>query len=189
MNSSEIITLEPFEKADIARLISWIPSAKFLLQWAGPGYCFPLTEDQILAHLYGPSVLKRKTIVLKAISSLSLEVIGHGEILGIDLDQQSAVLGRILIGPESYRGQGYGLHLVQALTRYAFDHFPIHRLALNVFSDNTSAIHCYENAGFVREGELRDARYFDGDFISVTIMSILKSEFDRIRSRLENIEK
>jgi hypothetical protein len=36
------VKLEPFAAADIDQLIAWIPSAEFLLQWAGSAFRFPL---------------------------------------------------------------------------------------------------------------------------------------------------
>ncbi|NQU68247.1 MAG: GNAT family N-acetyltransferase [Candidatus Marinimicrobia bacterium] len=174
------IKLTPFEKENIPLLIQWIQTPKFLLQWAGPGYSYPLTEEQVLAHIFSSSVSSGKTVILKAVLFDSGVTIGHGEILGIDTYQQAAVLGRILIGPDEYRGKGYGLKLVQALTWYAFENFPIHRLGLNVFSYNTAAIECYRKAGFIKEGELRDARYFEGEFISATIMSLLRPQYTQL---------
>lgn len=174
------VELKPFTVSDIPRLMQWIPSSKFLLQWAGPGYSFPFTEAQIIAHLTGHSAAAGSTVILKVVLRGTDIPIGHGEILGIDVQQRSAVLGRILIGPGEYRGRGYGLALVRALTRFAFENFPIHRLALNVFSTNETAIKCYTNAGFVKEGELRDARFFENQFISITIMSMLYPQFNQI---------
>ena len=40
------IRLEPFTEADIDRLIGWVPSSAFLLQWAGAAFDFPLTPEQ-----------------------------------------------------------------------------------------------------------------------------------------------
>ena len=46
-----MIALRPFARADFARLIAWIPSAEFLLQWAGPAFTFPLDTAQLDAYL------------------------------------------------------------------------------------------------------------------------------------------
>jgi hypothetical protein len=40
------IALRPFARADFARLIGWIPSPEFLVQWSGPIFAWPLDEAQ-----------------------------------------------------------------------------------------------------------------------------------------------
>jgi hypothetical protein len=37
-----MVELRPFERGEFARLIGWVKSPEFLLQWAGPAIAFPL---------------------------------------------------------------------------------------------------------------------------------------------------
>lgn len=48
--------------------------------------------------------------------------------------------------------------MMKAILTIAFEELKLHKVTLGVFDFNTSAIRCYENAGFVKEGFLRDAR-------------------------------
>ena len=48
-----MVVLEPFTEAGFDRLISWIPSSDFLLQWAGPDFKYPLNREQLNEHLMG----------------------------------------------------------------------------------------------------------------------------------------
>lgn len=46
-----MIDLEAFASSDIDQLISWVPTAEFLVQWAGPVFQFPLERAELEAHL------------------------------------------------------------------------------------------------------------------------------------------
>ena len=41
-----MITLRPFARSDFDRLIGWVTSPQFLLQWAGPLFTYPLDAAQ-----------------------------------------------------------------------------------------------------------------------------------------------
>jgi hypothetical protein len=44
---NELIKLQTFDESDFNQLIAAIPDARFLLQWAGPKYNFPLDVSQL----------------------------------------------------------------------------------------------------------------------------------------------
>lgn len=58
-----------------------------------------------------------------------------------------------------------------------FDRLGLHRVDLVVFDFNAGAIACYERAGFVIEGRLREARRFGEDYWTLVQMSILEHEW------------
>ena len=62
-----------------------------------------------------------------------------------------------------------------------FTHLPIHRISLDVFDFNPRAAHVYERVGFVREGVLRDALHWDGEYHDSIVMSILRPDWDIAR--------
>jgi len=43
-----MVQLDPFAASDIDQLIAWIDSPRFCLQWAGPGFAWPLERQRIL---------------------------------------------------------------------------------------------------------------------------------------------
>ena len=53
----------------------------------------------------------------------------------------------------------------------------MNRVELEVLSNNLNAISLYEKIGFSEEGIKRKAFFINGDFLDITIMSILTSEF------------
>jgi len=46
-----MIKLEQFDETDFDRLISWVDSEEFMLQFAGPIFTFPLTIDQLESYI------------------------------------------------------------------------------------------------------------------------------------------
>ncbi len=180
-----MITLEPFDESDIDRLIAWVPSAEFLLQWAGPAFQHPLDREQLMRTLWGPRHLAHShrpasdCLIFKAVDSETGTTVGHGELARIDRKNLSAWIARVLVGPPELRGQGIGQQIVEQLLRVAFDELGLHRVALNVFDFNEAAIRCYERVGFKREGLLREARRHGDEYWSVYVLGMLEREFRR----------
>jgi RimJ/RimL family protein N-acetyltransferase len=136
-----MIKLEPFTKNDFSRLVSWVKNEEELIQFAGPFFTFPLTEDQLEKYLED-----KNRFAYKVIEIISNQTIGHCEIY---LTEVSAKLCRILIGEKSFRGKGFGSEVVTLLVEKCFNEFSYSHAELNVYDWNTSAIKCYEKAGFV----------------------------------------
>jgi RimJ/RimL family protein N-acetyltransferase len=106
-----------------------------------------------------------------------------GEVVLNDLDQVNRSCGlRIGLRP-GFRDRGLGSEAVRLVLEYAFDQVGLHRIALEVFSFNQRAQAVYERAGFVREGALRDALLWDGEFHDAIVMSILAHEWRVAASR------
>jgi RimJ/RimL family protein N-acetyltransferase len=164
------LELREMEPPDLLRLIEWIPSPDALLQWAGPGFSFPLTLDQLEAHLANAGERRR---ILKAVRPPE-EMVGHVE-LAILPEHRVASVGRVLIAP-GLRGQGLGTALMREVVRLGFDGLGLHRLELSVFDFNTAAIRCYERVGFRREGVAREARRASTGYWSVVRMGMLESD-------------
>ena len=173
------IKLEPFTEGDFDRLIGWIPTAEFLLQWGGAGFRFPLDRQQLLIGLAKSMEKPPDRLIYKAVNEDDGEVVGHGEILAIDPYNRSATLGRILVGSPRARGCGAGQQLVHELVGICFQELKLHRVALRVYDFNTPAIRCYEKVGFKREGLQRDVHHIGDGFWSVYTMSMLEDEWER----------
>ena len=84
---------------------------------------------------------------------------------------------RILIGCPSSIGKGYGTTVTKLVLDWAFQRLNAHRVWLGVNSENISAVRCYENCGFKREGVLRDDIYCHGKYVDTFRMSVLESEW------------
>jgi len=136
-----MIKLEPLTSLDFNRLISWIDSEEDLIQFAGPVFTFPLTEDQLEKYLANQNTNGYKIVELS-----SQKVIGHCEIY---LSEPSAKLCRTLIGDKSFRGKAFGFDAVNLMLYKCFNEFNYSLVELNVYDWNIGAIKCYKKAGFV----------------------------------------
>lgn len=104
------------------------------------------------------------------------EMIGDIALFHIDESNKNAAF-RIAMHDMALTGKGYGPEAIDILMHYVFNHLKLHRLQLEVYSHNERGIRAYKKLGFKKEGVLRDALYYNGEFMDEMIMSILESEF------------
>lgn len=86
----------------------------------------------------------------------------------------------MLVGSSHTRGAGIGLQMINAVLKIGFAEMKLHRISLGVFDFNHAAIRCYEKAGFIREGLLRDARKYQDSYWNLIEMSMLEDEWKRM---------
>ncbi|ANE51451.1 GNAT family N-acetyltransferase [Flavisolibacter tropicus] len=160
-----MIRLEKFDYNDYELLISWVDSAETLMQFAGPAFSFPLTREQ-LDESFG----NKNRMAFKVVDAGNV-TIGHAEVY---VTSQSTYLGRIVIGAPQLRGKGIGLQIVSLLLTYCFEVLQQTDVALNVFDWNTSAIKCYEKAGFQINPDKKAERKVNGQTWIALNMTISK---------------
>ncbi|MBT2655071.1 GNAT family N-acetyltransferase [Bacillus sp. ISL-18] len=177
-----MIELHYFERADFHQLISWIDSPAFLLQWSGPGFDYPLTEEQLEEYIKNANKEDSSTFVYKVIDQETRDVIGHISLGRIDRKSNSARIGKVLVGSQGIRGKGIGQQMIKAILKIAFDQLHLHRVSLGVFDFNIAAIACYEKAGFMKEGLLRDSSKNGDEYWSLWEMSMLEEEWLNVRT-------
>lgn len=99
-----------------------------------------------------------------------------GEIVLNQLDRANRSCNlRIMLVPASV-DRGLGTEAMSLLLDHAFDTVGLHRISLEVFPFNPRARHVYEKVGFVVEGVMRDALYWDGEWVTAITMSILSND-------------
>ncbi len=99
-----------------------------------------------------------------------------GEVVINEWDPDNASCGfRIALSADS-RDQGLGSEATQLIVDYVFDELPVNRLQLDVFAFNPRAIAVYERIGFAREGVLRQALQWDGEFVDSIVMSLIRGD-------------
>jgi RimJ/RimL family protein N-acetyltransferase len=57
---------------------------------------------------------------------------------------------------------------------------------LTTDEENARAIRCYEKAGFVHEGLLRQHRLIDGRFGNTLVMGVVRDEWQPLERRLDD---
>jgi len=175
------IVLTPFSKDDIDQLLNWVDSKELLLRWAGTFFQHPLSQSQCEQYLESAQQSPPSRIIFKALNKDTNEPVGHIELDGFDSENQSAFICRVLVGNPTYRGQGIGREMVKQLVNIAFTQLELHRLAVGVLEFNTSAIRCYEQAGFQHEGCYREIVKYDDQFHSLISMSLLRQEWQQMQ--------
>ncbi|MDR4889809.1 GNAT family protein [Fredinandcohnia sp. QZ13] len=178
-----MIQLQCFERSDFRQLIDWIETPQFLLQWGGPAFEYPLTDSQLEKYMENANSSTSEALIYKVLDKEAGTTIGHISLGKIDWRNKSARVGKVLIGDKSARGKGIGQQMIKEVLKIAFDDLKLHRVSLAVFDFNHSAIACYEKAGFIKEGLLRDTGKNGEEYWSVWEMSILENEWVQLKTK------
>lgn len=110
-------------------------------------------------------------------------MIGYISLADIDYRNSRAEWSGIVIGDEQYRGQGYATYAIYLLLEYAFDELGLHRVSGSWLAENTTSLFVGKMMGFRQEGVLRDYVYKTGKRHDMIIMSMLRDEFEQLRTR------
>jgi RimJ/RimL family protein N-acetyltransferase len=95
--------------------------------------------------------------------------------------ENGSALYHITIGEPDAWGRGYGTEATRLMIDHAFGSLGLHRIALFVFEFNERAIRAYKRCGFVVEGRSRESIWRDGRWWDELAMSILESDWRRMR--------
>lgn len=98
--------------------------------------------------------------------------LGSVYIRDIDRHHNKAEYG-IFIGEPDARGRGVGTAAAKLMLHYCFEEEKLHRVYLRAFAENIQAIKSYENAGFVREGLLREDVCIEGRYRDIVWMAAI----------------
>lgn len=90
----------------------------------------------------------------------------------VDFRHQKGEYG-IVLHPE-FRGKKLAYEASVLLIKYVFESLPIHKIYLEVFSENEKAVNLYKRLGFEQEGLLKDEFLKNGLFKDVIRMSLVK---------------
>ncbi|MFL0245602.1 GNAT family N-acetyltransferase [Candidatus Clostridium stratigraminis] len=178
-----MIKLEPLHKEDFKKIVQWNEghSAEFLLQWAGPFYEYPLTEEQIERYFENYVLKEKDTLyVYKIISLETNEMIGTIELYQKDPINKIGRIGRFLIGDENHRGKGAGKEALKEAIRIGFEKLKLNKITLGVFDFNISAIKCYESVGFAIEELKENFRKIGDSYWNLYDMGITKEKWEEI---------
>jgi len=160
----------PFTADDFDTFKSWISDREELIQFAGTGFSWPISNKQLEKYINDPSVHPYKVV-----HNESNKTIGHCE-LYIPEDGIPK-LCRIIIGDKSYRGKGIGSLIVKELLKLAFEITDSDRAELNVYDWNINAFNCYRKNGFVVNPAKQKTMFVNGKKWVSLNMVISKSNF------------
>lgn len=103
------------------------------------------------------------------------KVIGYTMLKSINWIHRNCYFG-IIIGDKENQGKGIGKEALSLLVEYAFATLNLHKITLEVLSNNINAIKLYENNGFKREGILAKHVFINNKYEDVIIMSKFKNK-------------
>lgn len=110
----------------------------------------------------------------------SASLVGHVTLAGASLPTRTATLA-IIMAPEA-TGRGLGADALQTAIRYGFLQMGLNKIELRTWAFNARALRAYSKAGFVEEGRLREAVFFNGTHHDAVLMGILRREWDEATS-------
>lgn len=172
------IRLRPIERADIPTFIKWINDADVIENLEIWNPMSHADEERWFENMLStPLICHPLGIEVKTSSGWKL--IGNVAFQQVDAHNQSAEIG-IVIGEKSHWDKGFGSEAMRVMVKHGFDDAGLNRIFLRVFESNPRGIHCYENAGFVKEGTLRQAAWKNGKFLDIHVMSVLRCEWNYI---------
>ncbi|MBU3144688.1 GNAT family N-acetyltransferase [Clostridium sp. CF012] len=178
-----MIKLEHLEKEDLIKIVEWNTnkSAEYLLQWAGPSYRHPLTFKQVEDYFFNDVKKDNSNIFVYKIRLIDTdEIIGTIELRENETRNKNAWVCRFLISEENFRGKGIGTQVLKEILIIGFANLKFEKITLRVFDFNHAAIKCYENAGFVKENFIENARKATIGYWNLYEMSISKIQWQRI---------
>ena len=159
-------------------LIASVPDARFLLQWAGPNYQYPLDAAQLKRTLAKAAGEQPSVKVFKAVLGTTSEVVGHIQLMNIDYKRGCCRIGRVMILP-GHQGAGLGREMVRLAVWEAFDNLGLVEITLGVFDFNKAAIAAYQRLGFKPNGLKTGAVSFQDELWNLIEMKLTRGETAR----------
>ena len=133
------------------------------------------TLSTTLKHI--KSVSSQESIAMFSMYALPQKIhIGNIKLGDIRPQHGTAEIG-ILIGDSNYLGRGYGTESIGLVSHLAFNKLGLRRLMAGCYENNLGSIKAFEKNGFVREGLLRSHAYYNGTYVNVIRLGLLKSEW------------
>ncbi len=179
MLKGERVTLRGIRRDDLPRLWEFNNDVEVEVSGAGDPP-IPQSLERLQAEFDASAQKGGRDDILFAIEADG-KFIGQCGLFGFDEFRGAAHgcgLG-IAIGDKNYWGRGYGREAVALLVDYAFTHWNLERVGLQVASTNERALRAYRAVGFVEEGRLRKHMWNNGQFVDTVCMSILREEWKK----------
>lgn len=169
------VRLRAIERSDLPTFVRWLNDPEVIENL----YLYvPMSlgqeEDWYVRTLQRP--VEEQPLAIEAKVDKEWKAIGTLAFEGINWHDHSSEIG-IAIGDKSFWNKGCGTDALRLLIRYGFQTVGLNRIWLRVYENNQRGIHAYLKAGFVHEGVMRQARWKDGKFIDMHVMSVLREEW------------
>lgn len=167
----DLVTLREVSWGDLAARQQWFadPEVTRYLGWLD-GVPVPYLQDD------SPGAVEW-TVALRD----SAEAVGIAQLGKLDTVAAQASFG-IVIGRRDLWGKGLGTDVIRLVLGYAFQVAGLNRVWLTVETRHQTAVRLYEREGFLVEGILRQARQTQDGLVDVTVMGLLRREWEARQS-------
>lgn len=171
--------LRAIEPADLPLLLQWANDPG--IQSGLGGWHFPSSaEDQ--RKWYASFSLGSKDQRF-AIETEEHGLIGTANLVDLDWKNRNAFHG-LLLGNKDIRGRGYGVDVVLAIMRYAFDELGLHRLDGSMIAYNEASLKLYiGKCGWKEEGRQRDWYFRGGRCWDRILVGITRQDYHDLIER------
>lgn len=166
-----MLRFEKFEEKHIPLYYQWRNDPE-VSKYDQPGFIRPMSYEEVATWS------ERMVEGLSFITFDDDVPLGTAAFMNLDNRNRHAELA-IVIGNKDYWSKGYGTQIMEKLIDWGFNGLNLNRLYLHVFSTNTRAINLYEKIGFQLEGEMREMLFQNGEYVSVLVYGLLRSEFKK----------
>ncbi len=89
----------------------------------------------------------------------------------------------IAIADKENWSKGYGTEATKLMVDYAFETLNMNRIQLHVSAENDRAVRVYEKTGFVKEGKLKQAMFFNNRYIDFYLMAVIKDDRTKLKEK------
>lgn len=161
-----MVGLRELQEKDIEGMLEWMHD---------PGInCFFRFNAQDMDYDKAYQFISQKNNTTKhfAIVNSDDEYLGTISLKEIDLKNRKAEYAISI--RRKYHGTGVATAATDLILKYAYEELQLHRVYLNVLSDNARAIRFYEKYGFRYEGEFEDDLYLNGEWKTLKWYAIVK---------------
>ena len=165
----KLITLRAVENHDLNQLQEWSNNPE-VQYWLG-GWHFPASSvvmDSWLRKIENDGLNKRFAII-----DQDKSLIGLANLVNINWKDRNATHG-LQFGNITSRGKGYGVDVVFAMMRYAFEELGLNRLDTTIIEYNKASLNLFlRKCGWIKEGVMknwywRKNRYWDKIIVGIT---------------------
>jgi ribosomal-protein-alanine N-acetyltransferase len=171
------VYLRGLERSDLAAMVDWINDnevTRLLFMGDRPA------NLELLEEQWEQEQRSQNEVVFAVCGKEDDTFIGTTGLYSINWIMRTAEF-RIFLGNKAYWNRGIGTECTKLMVVYGFEKLNLNRIWLGVNADNIGGVRAYEKAGFVREGILRQEQYRNFRYYDVVRMSMLRSEYEKLR--------
>ena len=159
-------------RQDVTQYVTWYPH---------PDRNFTQEYLQYIAGRYSAGMFYDWAIVYEP----DCKMVGTCGFTAFHFAADSAEVGYVL-NPE-YWGKGIMQEALASVLEFGFEKLQLHRIEARFIEENVRSRHVMEKAGMKFEGVLREAMLVKGNYVNVGICSVLRSDWERMKAKKEEI--